>query len=154
MEYFTIPELTRSYTASKKGIDNTPSTEIKVHLIELIENLLDPVRYRWGEKCKKMGWGTGALVVSSGYRSPKLNSAVGGASNSAHLYGYGADIVPSNGRITDFKKWLINEFLVDNKYIKYDQIILEKSRTSQWVHFGYKYRNTGKQRMQKFSLNV
>jgi hypothetical protein len=155
MRYFTISELSRSYTATKNGIDNTPGAVEKMHLIELIENLLDHVRYEWGEYCKKNGLGTGALVASSGYRCPQLNKLVGGAKASAHLYGYGADIVPANGLIQTFKKWLLNDFLKKDKYhLKYDQIILEKSSKSEWVHFGYKYKNTGRQRMQKFSLNV
>ena len=153
MKYFTIPELTRSATASKKGIDNTPSTEVKTHLIELIENLLDPLRYQWGEYCKRKGLGSGAIIVSSGYRCPALNRAVGGVASSAHLGGWAADTVPGNGRMTDYKRWILNEFIPNNPQIKFDQIILEKSRTSQWVHIAIRDLR-GRQRQKAFSLNV
>ncbi len=153
MKYFTIPELTRSATASKKGIDNTPSTEVKTHLIELIENLLDPIRYQWGEYCKRKGLGSGAIIVSSGYRCPALNRAVGGVGSSAHLGGWAADTVPGNGRMTDYKRWMLNEFIPNNPQVRFDQIILEKSRTSEWIHIAIRDLR-GRQRQRAFSLNV
>ena len=82
MKYFTIRELTKSTTAIKKGIDNTPTREVTSNLIYLIDNILDPLREAWGEP----------LIVTSGYRSPKLNKAVGGSATSQHVKGQAADI--------------------------------------------------------------
>lgn len=50
MKYFTITELTASQTAKSRKIDNTPSEEHKEHLVELVDNLLDPLREAWGSQ--------------------------------------------------------------------------------------------------------
>lgn len=97
-KYFTISELCASATAKKKVINNVPNGEETAHLYELIVKLLDVIRESWTEKCKQNGWGSGAINVTSGFRCPELNKAVGGVSNSAHLYGYAADTQPSNKR--------------------------------------------------------
>lgn len=68
-KYFTIQELCHSRTAIKQGIDNTPPPSAKVNLIALITNCLDPIRALWG----------GPVIVNSGFRTPMLNKAVGGA---------------------------------------------------------------------------
>ena len=71
MKFFTIKELTRSSTALRKKINNSPTEEVKNNLIELVDKILDPVREKWGKP----------IIVSSGYRCPTLNVAVGGAKN-------------------------------------------------------------------------
>ena len=68
MKHFTIPELTRSDTAQRRSIDNTPTPEAVKNLTARVDNVLDPLRERWGAP----------LIVTSGYRSPALNTAVGG----------------------------------------------------------------------------
>ena len=68
MKYFTMKELTKSSTADKLGIDNTPTTEASVALSNLVTHVLDPLREMYGK----------AITVNSGYRCPKLNAAVGG----------------------------------------------------------------------------
>ncbi len=139
MGYFTIKELCASDTAKKYKIDNTPTKEIETHLNELI-NFLNPLRAAWGSP----------IVVNSGYRCQKLNRLVGGALTSAHLYGYAADLVPKNGKMLQFKKFIRN-YLKDKKF---DQCIIEKNaRGSEWIHFGLKNR-WGAQRKQIFSLTV
>lgn len=82
MKYFTIEELTKSATAERFGIDNTPSDEVVKNLTHLVEHLLDPVRQRFGAP----------VYVNSGYRCNKLNRAVGGALKSYHLQGRAADL--------------------------------------------------------------
>jgi putative chitinase len=133
MKYFTISELCQSSTAKARGIDNTPSEEHKKHLEELIENILDPLRAAWGS----------AIRVNSGYRSPKLNKAVGGSTTSAHCHGYAADLYPVNGKISEFKQF-VKKWLKDKKF---DQYINEYKGKSEWVHIGLK-NSTGKQRKQ------
>lgn len=132
MKYFTLQEFVNSETAKKKKIDNTPSEEIKRHIEEIIP-ILDNLREDWGSP----------IIVSSGYRCPKLNKAVGGASNSSHLSGYAADLVPKNGYTDMFFQFVINWFKTLN--IPFDQIIDEYSGKSHWVHIGYKH-NDGVQR--------
>ena len=68
MKYFSYEELTKSITAKNKGIDNTPSIEIKKNLKALVDNILDPLREAYGKP----------ITVTSGYRCPKLNTAVKG----------------------------------------------------------------------------
>jgi zinc D-Ala-D-Ala carboxypeptidase len=82
MKYFTISELCKSDTAKARGIDNTPTEEVKRNLEALIENVLDPLREWYGKP----------IYISSGYRCPKLNKAVGGVDNSFHKKGFAADI--------------------------------------------------------------
>lgn len=86
MKYFTIPELERSSTAKRLGIDNTAPTEARANLTALVDNVLDPLREAWG--CP--------ITVSSGYRCPRLNKAVGGVATSHHLRGMAADITTGN----------------------------------------------------------
>ena len=82
MKYFTIAELTRSATATARGIDNTPDATAISRLIALVDNVLDPLRQMWGAP----------LYVNSGYRSAALNRAVGGVPSSQHRLGSAADI--------------------------------------------------------------
>lgn len=136
--YFTIKELCNSSTAKKYGIDNTPSNTIISHLNILI-SFLNGVREAWGS----------AIWVNSGYRCPRLNKLVGGSTTSAHLNGYAADLWPGNGKINEFKKFMVNYC----KNRKFDQLLLESSGNAQWVHIGL-YSNSGKQRCQIKNLKV
>ena len=89
MKYFSIEELVKSASAERLAIDNTPPRAARRMLTILIEQLLDPIRRRYGAP----------IIVTSGYRCPALNTAVGGVANSHHIVGCAADIVgktPSN----------------------------------------------------------
>ena len=119
MKYFTMDEFTRSETAKKYGIDNTPSEYQKNNVITLVENLLDPLREAWGLYCHKNQLGSAAIRVSSGIRSEKLNEAVGGSKTSAHYHGFAADLVPCNGKLAQFKKFCV-DWLIDKDF---DQFI-------------------------------
>lgn len=150
MANFTIGELIQSSTACRLGIDNNPTPTVRVHLTETI-TLLESIRAEWEEYCAEHSLGTPAIRVSSGYRSPELNKAVGGVKNSAHVEGYAADLQPVNGKQAEFERFMANEF--SKKGYAFDQIIIEKSNTSRWVHVGYK-RADGKQRRLCFTLKV
>jgi hypothetical protein len=114
---FTLAELTVSETAARRGIDNTPPPEIIENLKRLAESLQE-VRRLLGNK---------AILVSSGYRSPELNVAVGGSKNSDHCKGLAADfIAPSFGSPDDVIKAIVASD------IPYKQVIREFDR---WVHF-------------------
>lgn len=120
MKYFTIDELSYSDTAIKLGITNTPDTTTIAHLRELVENVLDPLREAWG----------GPIIVSSGYRNKRLNIAVGGATNSHHLYGMAADITVGN---KEKNKRLFE--LVLSLGLPFTQLIDEYGY--QWIHISY-----------------
>ena len=83
MQHFTIQELSASATAERLAIDNTPPHAARTMLTILVEQLLDPIRRRYGAP----------IIVTSGYRCPALNTAVGGVTNSHHIIGCAADIV-------------------------------------------------------------
>lgn len=137
-KYFTLKEMIYSETAKKYGIDNTPSTSVIAHLNELM-NFLDGLRAAWGSP----------IIVTSGYRSHYLNTKVGGSSTSVHKRGWAADLVPKNGKMQEFKKFCVT-YLKDKKF---DQLLLEKSKTSEWVHVGL-YSNSRQQRKQVKNMNV
>ena len=150
MANFTIAAMVQSSTAEKLNINNTPPSIVKVHLTETI-TLLESSRAEWEIYCAQHDLGTPAIRISSGYRSPELNKAVGGVKTSAHVLGYAADLIPVNGMQDEFEKFMSEVFA--KKGYAYDQIIVEKSKTSRWVHVGYK-KADGSQRMQCFKLNV
>lgn len=137
MQYFSIREFTRSHKAEEFHIDNTPSAEIKEHIQELIA-FLNPVREEWGS----------ALIITSGYRCPRLNRIVGGQPTSNHLTGYAADIKPKNGDNLGFFKFL--EAYLHKNNLKFDELINEKpiKGVPSWVHFALK-RADGSQRCRK-----
>ena len=105
MKYFSIRELTRSATAARLGIDNTPDDGIVKNLTKLVNTVLDPLREAYGKP----------IVVTSGYRSAALNRAVGGSRTSQHVYGQAADIKSlsddprENKKIFDIASRLIKE---------------------------------------------
>lgn len=113
-DHFTIAELTFSQTAVRKGIDNTPSPAVAANLDRLMATL---------EQVRAL---TGPLRVSSGYRSPALNAAVGGARGSAHVLGLAADI--TSATLTPKSLAL----LIRESDIEFDQLIYEGT----WVHIG------------------
>ena len=99
---FTLEELVFSITANNHGINNTPNAEAKAALKRLAVEVLQPIRDAWDKP----------IVVTSGYRCPKLNACVGGVKNSQHVLGQAADIKAStpaeNGKLfACIKKYLV-----------------------------------------------
>lgn len=120
MQYFTVNELTRSATARRLGIDNTPSPEIRRNLEKLITDCLDPVRRAYGKP----------VLVTSGYRCPALNAAVGGSKTSQHLAGRAVDLVPAYGGSLE------GIFRAAIRVGNFDQLIIEQAGAKRWVHIG------------------
>jgi putative chitinase len=146
MKYFTLQEFIKSDTAARLGIDNTPSNYQKNNIIELVDNLLDPLRADWAVYCNRHKLGTAAIKITSGIRSETLNEALKGSKTSAHYHGWAADLIPCNGQLSQFKKFCI-EWLMDKNF---DQFISENEDSNcvpRWIHIGYK-NSTGKQRRQ------
>jgi len=94
MKYFTINELCASATASRLGIQNIPTEEIKTNLIALVDNVLDPLRTEYGKP----------IIVSSGFRCNMLNLAIGGSKTSQHMKGQAADIYCTNASLEGNKE--------------------------------------------------
>lgn len=118
--HFTLAELTASRKAALCGIDNTPAPELVPRLVLLAE-LLERVRATLDVP----------VTVTSGYRCPPLNIAVGGATSSDHTQGHAADIVaPGFGTPYEIARLLAP--LVATLGI--GQLILEGVRGKQWVH--------------------
>lgn len=138
-KYFSLKELITSTEAYKRKIDNTPGEEEKAHLEELME-FMDSIRSAWGS----------AIIVTSGYRCPELNEAIGGAKKSAHQTGYAVDCVPANNRKKEF-------FEFCKKYLKdrdFDELIFERnSKGAIWCHIALKSID-GKQRKKIKTLEV
>lgn len=117
--HFTLAELVRSQTAQRKGIANTPGSAVIAALTALCVNLLEPVRVRFGP-----------VAVSSGYRGPALNRAIGGARGSQHELGEAADFtVPGVSNLT-VCQWIQRE-------LGFDQLIYEFGEEG-WVHASWR----------------
>ena len=131
-ENFSLQEFTKSQTALRQGIDNTPGEEHLANAKELFENVVQPVRDNLG-----------VTVINSGYRGKELNEAVGGSSKSQHCKGEAVDIECPGTPNYDVAKWI-----EDN--LDFDQLILEFYTPgipdSGWVHVSY---NRGANRMQR-----
>lgn len=123
-KYFTIQEMTKSTTATLKGIDNTPPPDVKVKLTTLMNNCLDPIREMWGRP----------ITVNSGFRCPTLNKAVGGSPSSQHMKGEAADITTGS---KDGNKRLF--LMIQNSEIEFDQLIDESDYS--WLHISYRASN-------------
>jgi zinc D-Ala-D-Ala carboxypeptidase len=118
---FSLAEMTKSQTATRKGIDNKPSTEHIENLIHLAETVLQPVREHFGKP----------VAISSGYRSPELCEAIGSSAKSQHAKGEAADFEIPGVDNMQLATWI-------NKNTNFDQLILEYYEpgdpNSGWVH--------------------
>lgn len=121
MRHFTLSELTRSATARRLGIDNTPPESAVRALNALVDNVLDPLRDAWG----------GPIRVNSGYRCPRLNAAVGGTPTSQHQRGEAADITV--GSRSANRRLLA---LIKRLNLPVDQCIDEKD--CRWIHVSHR----------------
>lgn len=150
MKYFSIEELTRSERAKAEGINNTPLEVHKNNMVELIDNILDPLREAWTSFCVANRLGSPSIKVNSGYRSNELNKITPGASKtSAHNIGYAVDLVPVNGKMKEFKAFVTNWL----KSRSFDQLIYEHpiGDIPSWIHIGYK-NSAGEQRKMIFTI--
>ena len=117
-QHFNLAEFTQSQTAVRKGIDNTPNPVI-INNLTIVAANMETVRTLLDSK---------PISISSGYRSPALNKAVGGSATSAHVQGWACDFIcPAFGtpvQVVDKLK---------NSDLKFDQIIEEGT----WVHISF-----------------
>ena len=113
-----------SRTALRRDIDNTPTEDHKINMVELAENIFEPLRSYVG----------GPIKINSFYRSPELNKAIGGSSKSQHCNGQAIDIDDTFGRMSNAEMY---EFIKEN--LDFDQMIWEFGNDSNpnWVHISY-----------------
>lgn len=139
---FSYAEFEQSAYAHTHGIINIIHTSaVRDAVKELTVTILQPLRDAWGKP----------LTISSGYRCPELNDAVGGSKTSAHLTGYAADIQVDSESDQDLFNVFAVQFLL-NKRIPFDQCIMEKSGTTKWLHIGM-YNNAHEQRRQTMTID-
>ena len=121
-QHFDLSEFTRSESAKREGLDNTPTAEHLENLRVLCEKVLEPIRLRFG-----------SINISSGYRGKMLNHFIGGSVNSDHCVGRAADLdMDDIGTGVTNKE--IFEYIKDN--LEFDQLINEFNYS--WVHVGYR----------------
>ena len=118
---FSLAELVKSQTATRKGINNEPGTAEIENLIHLAKNILQPVREHFGKP----------VAISSGYRSPELCEAIGSSAKSQHAKGEAADFEINGVDNKELATWI-------TKNCEFDQLILEFydgiDPNSGWVH--------------------
>lgn len=118
-KYFKLEELLRSDTALSAQIENLPSWADVENLEELAVLVLDPIREAWGQP----------LIVTSGYRSPQLNAAVGGVPTSAHMEGCAVDVALcswSTRKVSELYNLIA--WMVESGSIDIDQVIYYRKK--------------------------
>lgn len=137
--HFTIEEMYASATAKAKGINNKPNVQQMINLVYLCAFVLEPLRVAMNEPIK----------IGSGFRSAKLNAAVGGVWNSQHLKGQAADLC-IDGDLKKGRKWF--EYI--KNHLPFDQLIWEHNPKtgSYWVHVSFVFPDFGKNRRKVIDL--
>lgn len=134
-KFFTLAEFTASDRAKQLKIDNTPAADVLENLQRLAA-VMDICRAHLGSP----------IVISSGYRCKALNTAIGGAATSAHVFGLAADFTcPGYGSPYDVVKKLMTIG------ITFDQLIHEKKGGRNWVHLGLRSKDSAA-RMQVLTI--
>jgi hypothetical protein len=120
-KHVSMREAVESYTAKRRGIDNTPSDYELTNMTALAENIFEPLRE----------WVGGPIKINSFFRSVELNKAIGGSSKSQHCQGRAIDIDDVYGHKTNAEmyNWILN----------FDQMIWEfgTDDNPDWVHISY-----------------
>ena len=124
-DHFTLEELTKSSTAERKGIENTPGDEEIENLTILCEKILEPVRVHYGIP----------FVPNSAFRCPELNTAIGSSDRSQHVTGQAVDFEIPGVSNKEVALWVKDNLV-------FDQLILEFYKEGQpssgWVHCSYR----------------
>lgn len=132
---FSLSQMTKN--SRFPNIDNTPNEQQKENLRLLANNVLEPIRNKFGD-----------LIITSAYRSPEINQRVGGSRTGDHPRGMAADIVPRTGtkNLLEVANWIR-----DN--LSYKQLILEMWRPEAnrgWIHVSYDANNNKKQAFEMY----
>lgn len=118
--HFWLSEFLSSSTAVRRGIDNTPSATAMANVINVLAPGMQRVRNCLGNP----------VFITSGYRSPAVNTAIGGSANSQHCDGLAADFkCPQFGTPRGVTKYIMER----SGEIRFDQLIYEGA----WVHVSF-----------------
>ena len=142
-DHISYKESTRSNTATRRGINNTPDDEQLTNMELVAEEVFEPLRE----------WVGGPIKINSFFRCPKLNKAIGGSSKSQHCYGQAIDIDDTFHKASNADMY---NYIKD--HLEFDQLIWEfgDDKNPDWVHVSYvspeenrnrclkAYRNNGK----------
>ena len=131
---FMLREFVNSTTAARKGISNKPTEVHLANLSFLINNVIQPLRDK-----------IGPIRVTSGYRSPALNRAIGGSSRSQHSKGMAADIQFVRDNEMDNK--VIFDTILEME-LDFDQMINEFDYS--WIHISYNKKKNRKQVLEAY----
>ena len=135
---FSLREMTKSRLAIRNKINNEPTPEEKECLIQLVTNVLQPLRDAWG----------GPVSVNSGFRCLTLNRMLGSSDRSQHTMGQAADIeVPGRDNM-DTALWIKDNLPFDKLILEYYH---EASPRSGWIHVSYK--NKKENRKEVLTIN-
>jgi hypothetical protein len=135
---FVLSEITHSNTAIRKGIDNAPTTEHLRNIQLLLREVVQPMRSS-----------IGPIRISSGYRSPKLNRAIGGSSRSQHCKGEALDLQFWKGGYMNNK--VMYDWILDNN-IDFDQMINEFDFS--WIHISYSENKNRRQVLEAYKNDL
>ena len=177
--HFTLGEMTMT---SAKGLDNTPSHAAVMNLKNLCENWLEELRYTYNSLyCLKPGEdyetskNVEPVIITSGYRSPDVNRAVGGADSSNHLTGCAVDIRCAgveqairyaailldaaddrredltSSRVCSHSAESMQASLCARSTADFDELLIERNRKGHyWVHFAVRPPKEGNRRKVMF----
>ncbi len=129
MRHFTFRELMHSNVALQNDVDNLPPRQerakIYFNLVVLVDNLLDPIREKFAVP----------MIITSGYRSEKVNKLVGGVDNSQHMQGEAVDFCFAGFN----KKEMAAAFFEIGEEFNFDQLIYYKKKGI--IHASYSRKN-------------
>ena len=123
-KHISYKEGVYSITATRKGIDNTPNDGQLLNMVTIAEEVFEPLRSYVG----------GPIKINSFFRSPELNTTIGGSKTSQHCKGQAMDIDDTFGRMTNAEMY---KFIKDK--LEFDQMIWEfgDDDNPDWVHISY-----------------
>ena len=135
----SLKELLFSETATRLGIDNTPTDQILINLQTLIYEVINPIVNQFGD-----------IKITSGYRSPALCKAIGSSERSQHTTGMAVDCEVLGVPNKELADWVVNN-------LSYDQVILEfwkpEEINSGWVHISYNKTGNRKMYLRAYKAN-
>jgi len=135
----SLKELLFSETATRLGIDNTPTDQILINLQTLIYEIITPIVNQFGD-----------IKITSGYRSPELCKAIGSSTTSQHTLGQAVDCEVLGVPNKELADWVVN-------HLEFDQCILEfwkpEEINSGWVHISYNKSNNRKMYLRAYKAN-
>jgi len=123
-KHISYKEGVYSRTATRLNIDNKPNNEQLKNMELIAEEVFEPLRM----------WVGGPIKINSFFRSPKLNTAIGGSTKSQHCHGQAIDLDDTFGRATNAEM-----FNFIKEHLNFDQIIWEfgDNDNPDWVHVSY-----------------